>query len=461
MSAHIPAMSPALSRPASLSSSSLRLSSLRAKLWLGWFCLAALIVSILVGNRLSPSGQGLGARDIGLDYIVFYRAGILVGQGRTSELYDIPLTQDFDRALAVREHLPIGDNDYGPYFYPPFLAWLFVPIVKLGYAGSLICWELIGVACLAIAAFLLSRMIPARGSGNESASGTERRDWRDWMLVPALMLVSLPLIQNFGHGQNACLSLLLATMVVVAWKSGRAFAAGFIVAFLLYKPQLAAVILGVLVLSLGWRALAGAIASGGLLLLITLVTLPGTLTQYVIRMSPNVQLMLSTHQHVWQRHATLKAFWLVLLNHYGPNHFDSSSLALMLTILCGAALAIGLFLCIRRNRTADSHDGLIAATITVMPLLMPYYLDYDLLLLAIPAVLFAADMIGRDSTHNLPRCDVWLIRLWIGLFALLLINPGLTENLHVNFAVPLLCAIAILMMNRCWETKSDEHNCTV
>ncbi len=39
--------------------------------------------------------------------------------------------------------------------------------------------------------------------------------------------------------------------------------------------------------------------------------------------------------------------------------------------------------------------GLIAATVASTPLLMPFYFDYDQLLLAIPAVLFAAEWIRR------------------------------------------------------------------
>ena len=93
--------------------------------------------------------------------------------------------------------------------------------------------------------------------------------------MPAIMVVSLPFIQTIGHAQNTFVSLLLLTWAVLAWRGGRAFWAGIAAGILLYKPQLAAVILAAMVVTLGWRALAGAILSAGSLLLVNLMTLPG------------------------------------------------------------------------------------------------------------------------------------------------------------------------------------------
>ena len=67
---------------------------------------------------------------------------------------------------------------------------------------------------------------------------------------------------------------------------------------------------------------------------------------------------------------------------------------------------------------------LIAATIVSMPLLMPYYMDYDLLLLAVAAVLFARHWL--ESQNPVPtRIDRWQLAVWIVLFFETQINPGL------------------------------------
>ena len=82
------------------------------------------------------------------------------------------------------------------------------------------------------------------------------------------------------------------------------------------------------------------------------------------------------------------------------------------------------------------------------PLLMPYYVDYDLLLLAIPAVLLAAEMLDRNPAQVLPMRDRWLIRLWVGLYIALIFNPAFTLATHFNLVVPLLSSIATISIVR-------------
>ena len=132
-----------------------------------------------------------------------------------------------------------------------------------------------------------------------------------------------------------------------------------------------------------------------------------------------MQYYLETHPYLWQSHTTFNGFWHVTLNQISPQ--AASSIAFYLAVVCSMPLAFGLVLCIWRSRKSPSRDCVIAAVIAATPLLMPYYLDYDLLLLAIPAVLLAVEMIDRDSAQPLPKADIWLIRLWI---ALLRIPPG-------------------------------------
>ena len=79
-----------------------------------------------------------------------------------------------------------------------------------------------------------------------------------------------------------------------------------------------------------------------------------------------------------------------------------------------------------------------------MPLLMPYYLDYDLLLLAFPAVLFASEMLGVEKKSSR---DKWLVGLWIGLFVLLMF-PSFTRILQFSLIVPCLAGIAALQIIR-------------
>jgi hypothetical protein len=418
---------------------------LRRFLWKGWFLLTLLVVTMLAGSFATSKAPSLSLKDIGLDFVAFYRAGVLVSTGHSDQLYDLQATQDFDRDLVWREKIPLG-NTVGLFYNPPYFAWLFAPLAALGYSTALSLWLAFQIACFIPAAFLVARIIPSRVMPGTLDERCSVRQWRDWALVPALMVISLPFIQTILHGQNTFLSLLLAAVVVTAWRAGRGFTAGAVAGMLLYKPQLAAVIIAAVIISLGWRAFMGAVLSSVAFLLVNIVTLPGTLEDYLTRLTGNFQWMLANHPYLWQRHVTFRGFWQLILEHINPAM--ASLIAGKLAIICAVPLGSWLLICIWRNRKSANHDRIIAAVIATMPLIMPYYVDYDLLLLSLPAVLLASEIIRRDDMIPLPKRDAWLIRLWIGLYLLMLINPGLTGTLHVNLCVPLLGSIAIMMIAR-------------
>jgi hypothetical protein len=79
---------------------------------------------------------------------------------------------------------------------------------------------------------------------------------------------------------------------------------------------------------------------------------------------------------------------------------------------------------------------------------MPFYFDYDLLLLAVPAVLIAGEVIRRGE--SLRNSDRWLIRSWMALGAWMLINPGIARMTHVNVTTMLLaCLSSQLIVRAC------------
>jgi hypothetical protein len=109
-----------------------------------------------------------------------------------------------------------------------------------------------------------------------------------------------------------------------------------------------------------------------------------------------------------------------------------------------AALAV-VFFRTRRN-ALSSRDRLIAASIASTPLLIPYFMDYDLLLLAVPAVLYAADLMRSGVATS---ADRWTVRAWIALYAWAYLSPGLSGILRVSLTVPLLAAVATGLILRC------------
>src|SRR5947207_515194 len=126
-------------------------------------------------------------------------------------------------------------------------------------------WTGVSVLALLGSILLLCRMLPTDWQIAPYSAGwfETGRDWRNWLLVPLLMIISMPLIQSLSHGQNTCMSLFIVTLVVSAWRAKQPELAGMACALLFYKPQLAAVLALILTINLGFPALAGSTFVGG------------------------------------------------------------------------------------------------------------------------------------------------------------------------------------------------------
>ena len=113
--------------------------------------------------------------------------------------------------------------------------------------------------------------------------------------------------------------------------------------------------------------------------------------------------------------------------------------ALACVAVVGACVGWALY----QARKHKMINATIEITVLATPLLMPFYFDYDLLLFAVPAVLFAVRrMTLTDSCNRLIR---WQTLAWTAMFAWLFVNAPLTSTLRVNVAVLLdLCLVGIV-----------------
>jgi hypothetical protein len=414
----------------------------------------ALFLAIVTAFTLLGRPRPIPAvSDFGLDFIAFYTGGSFVNDGRHRELFDLRPVKAFQDELARQHGVDLGPA-LGPWWNPPFYAWSFAPLAKLPYPIAAKVWIGINVACVAAACWLMRRMLPKDAS------------WKTWALIPVLVALSTPFIHCVTHGQNTGTSLLLVTLLVTAWRSGRAFTAGMLAGLLFYKPQLAVVLSAVLVLSLGRRALLGLCVTGACLLLVTLVTMPGALGEFLRQMPLNLRQVQEQHVYLWERHATFKAFWRLLIQ--GRAVGAASGWVTALAAVCMAAVGAALALVMARtwrnpfrplqdDDVEPSRGRLIAATIAATPLLMPFYFDYDLLLLAVPAVLLAGEILRQKGVANapLPAVDRWLMLAWSALYVWLMVNADVAEHTRVNLAVPLLAAVAGLSIARALRREAD------
>jgi hypothetical protein len=290
-------------------------------------------------------------------------------------------------------------------------------------------WTGINVTAAGVAAGLLSRLAP-----------WERTS--DKLLVAARVLCSAPFHQSIAHGPNSALSLLLVTVATTAWKTGRTFLASVCLGLLLYKPQLAVALAAVLVLLRGWRAGGGVAYVACAVLLLTVETMPGALGDYLARLPLNLHAMQVEQTYNWERHVTLRAFWRLLLQGRGPG--ETHRAVHLLTAFSAAPLLLGLAFAARRARTRSQTQSLIAATVAAAPLLMPFYFDYDLLLLAA-----AAALVTKPTRLQLV--------LWAALYAWLFVNPYVAGAVRLNLTVPLLWCVAIGLVDRALHGVQPQH----
>lgn len=429
----------------------LRRSSYRRRLWLlvaGVALFLAIVAGMEAARRAAaPPAAKTSGDVIALDFIAFYTGGHFVAEGRHRDLFDLKAVKAYQDEIAAKNGVNLG-HALGPWWNPPFYAWVFAPLAKLSFGTATAVWVAFNALCAAVSCWLLVRMLPA-GSG-----------WRTWALVPALMVLSIPFIHALSHGQNACTSLLIVTLAVTAWRADRPILAGVVAGLMAYKPQHAVVLGGMMTLALGWRAMLGMAITGASLLAVTLLTLPGALGDFLSRMPQNVRFVQEQSVYLWERHATLKAFWRLLLQ--GTEIGPPSAMTTLLTAICTAAIAVLLLRLTPAAKvlnpfdTTDrkspvNRDRLIAATFLATPLVMPFYFDYDLLMLAVPAVLLAA-MKMTDGTitgsRSLDRATLVLAPM---VYAILLINADFAEHTRVNPVVPVL---AVLMCSVAWPKRS-------
>jgi alpha-1,2-mannosyltransferase len=378
---------------------------------------------------------------LGHDFTAFYSAGQLAASGQFEKLYDIEAVKTLEQQTGRKYGLSLGDS-YGPYWNPPFYAWIFAPLSRLPYPTALLVWTLFNVTCFLVALYLICNLLAPCGY----TLITAKIPWHVWGLVPLLLTFSMPVIQALSHGQNSMTSLLLLAATVTAWRNERAILAGLVGGLLFYKPQLGAIVAVLLIITLGSRALLGLAITGLLLTIVTVITMPGALLNFLTRLPANVRFMQVDHAYVWERHVTLKAFWRLLLQ--GRSAGGS---ALLVTSLTGVTcLAIACSLCVvihhymRSVRTGEKLDRIIAATIVSMPLLMPFYFDYDLMLLAIPAALFA----GEQFRFPGQAAERWIIRVGIVMYLWMFISPGIAAKTHFNGTIPLLATLAAMLIRR-------------
>jgi hypothetical protein len=212
----------------------------------------AALFGVLLGFALhvfSGSGGDTALGRLGGDFPAFYAAGSLVGDGAWDSLYDIEAQAEAQASLHGSD---AGDSTELLYFaYPPPVASLYRPLAALDYRMAYALHSLLMGVLLVVALALARPMVPLLNRRFEAA-------------VTASLLF-YPALRAITGGQNTTLTLLL---LILFWRSvdeENDVLTGLAIAGLLYKPQFAVPLFGLMVWQRRPKAVAVASAGAGVL----------------------------------------------------------------------------------------------------------------------------------------------------------------------------------------------------
>jgi hypothetical protein len=425
---------------------------LRKRLWQSAGALGLVVFVLVAREAIVRNLDRSPVLTVGEDFLPVYAAGELLRQGRAADLYEMQPLATLEREIVAQARLePL--RAYGPFLNPPFFAAIYVPFAALPYRSALSAWVGLNALLLIGSAVLLCRMLPPAAN------------WAARSLACLLLVLPLPFWEAVWYQQNTFLSLFLTSAIVSFWRLPRNQNAkwywpdpsGIACGLLFYKPQLALAIAIALLVTRGLRALIGLSLVGSVLLFFTLLKMPGTLGAFLHALPPTIHWLRTALPYDWGKQLTTQSFWRLLIQGHriGETHW----LPYTLGIITSAGFAIAMGAAAIRTRNVQKHmpafaprivlERFIGATICTMPPLMPYYMDYDLLLLAVPAALFASEWMNCSA--SITRSDRFLLAAWIGLFLETYGNPGLGAHLGLNLAVPLIGTISAMSIRRCFR----------
>ena len=324
------------------------------------------VVAAFAISVLGATGADTVSGRLGGDFPAFYAAGSIVGDGDWADLYDP------DRQLAEQARLfPESDDSFLYFAYPPHAAAVYRPLAALDYRLAYALHSM-AMAAAAVAALALIRpMVPL-----------VRRRFE--LTVTATLLFN-PVLRAVTGGQNTALTLL---GVAAAWRllhDEEDVAAGFVVALLLYKPQVAVPLAGVLLLARRWRAVA-AVAVGAVMVwgLGTMLAGTGWLTTWWAEVRSFAELDAGVNGHN-------AISWLGVSEHLlGAGSTAAYAVAAPFVLASVAAVS---FVWISDRFDLGTRFAVTAAGILLMS---PHAMFYDAGLLAITAVV-ALDRLGARA----------------------------------------------------------------
>ena len=351
------------------------------------------------------AGQSRIASPIGVDFGVYYTTGRMVLSGDIENIYNVPIHH-----AALEENLNRTLPFYLPWLYPPSFLFIVVPISILPYPVALIIW---GILTFALALYALYLLVPKIRSLALIACG-----------VPGVFM-------NLRWGQNGFLNTALIGFGIYFLESNPMLA-GLMFGLLTYKPQIALFSFIMLFITKNWKALGWAIVFS-----VLSVALSGaifgfdTWVNFLQSLSNSSTEILESN---WFKFAEILPSLLVTLRLAGLN----SGLSYAVIGVVGVIVTLAArWIFMHTNRITLKGAVLVLGTFLVMP----YFVQYDLMLLSIPLILLIYDCMLYGCR---PIEVVILALLWTIPF----LDWTLVMRVYVHVCPFILIATLVMVVDR-------------
>jgi hypothetical protein len=355
--------------------------------------LAVLNVVMLVALVASAHG-GVDRNGflLGSDFVSFWTTGHMLGLG----------ANPYDGAahIAAQRTFFASQTGYTAFFYPPSFLPFCRPLGLLAYFPALACW-LVATATV--------YLIAARAWWRDAATGTPL--WLLFVAFPAVPIV-------VTHGQTAFL--VAGLLGLGAWLvPSRPILAGVLFGLATIKPQFGLLLPLLLVLTREWKTIAAAVLTALVLAAFAVFAFgPQVWTDWLAASTRAQDAMAAGavgYAKMTSPFAALKLLGAPTSLAYGVQALVSLAVA---GLLAWAAWG-------RRWNT-----GLAAATLTAAPLVTPFVLDYDMVLLGFPLLWLAGQALCNG------------FRAWEKAAILLAFAaPAFARPLAMNAGVPVMALV--------------------
>ncbi len=349
---------------------------------------------------------------IGIDFADYYTAGHMAISGELAHVYDVSAHRD-----AMAQLLGISVPFTLPWRYPPVFLMAIVPFALLPFRISLIVWLVI---TLAIAALAVYRMLPNR----------------KWL---AALLFGFPgVFMNLRWGQNGFLSAALLAGGVCALENSPILG-GAMLGLLIFKPQFAVLPFLMLLLTKRWKALGSAIGSALVASLVS-AALFG-MDQWVEFFR---SLFVSSSNLLEVERASISSIQLSPYNALLNLGVPTGVSAVLQGSICVATIIAVYWIFQHTSRVPLQGSALVLG----IPLVIPYFMQYDLMILAVPVILLAYEFLEKGAG----KIEFGMLQL---LFLLPMLNWPLVNFTHVQICPLVMIALMILILLRVKRERSQ------